>query len=258
MKNTHPISTLLVTTASFACLGLGSIASAQSITWGAATGITGDANLVTSGTYFDALLTNSGSSVVSGGPLSVDGIQFNTALTATDGLTVTDGVISFTVTSGSNNHYGFSSFSNPAASASFTALMNSGGSYQDGGAGAGTVTISDLTIGHIYSVQVFNWADDGDAGLTTFSGSNSVTLSNLNGAGGAGTNGEFATGTFTATGSTETFNWNGAGSGFTVLGPISVQDLGEASVPEPSTYALMVSGCLLLLVLGQRRRQSQV
>jgi hypothetical protein len=250
MKTNNLISTSLLTAVGFACLSLVSVASAQTIDWGAATGITGDADLVTSGTYLDAFLTNT-SQVA---PITVDGITFNPAL-GSSSTSGTDGIISFNVTSGTNNQYSFTTFSNPAASAAFTALMKAGGVFQTGGAGAGTVTISNLTLGNTYSVQVFNWADDSDAGLTTLSGSNSVTLSNLNGAGGVGTNGEFATGTFVATSLTETFGWEGAGSGFTVLGPISVEDLGVADVPEPSTCILMLAGVVLLIVIRRRRQQ---
>src|SRR5258707_4638321 len=100
--------------------------------------------------------------------------------------------------------------------------MNAGGVYQDGGSGTGTVTITGLTPGQSYAVQVVNYANDNDPGLTTLTGSNSVTLNNLPGSGGASTFGEFTTGTFTPSSSTETFTWSGAGSAFTVLGAIYV------------------------------------
>ena len=101
--------------------------------------------------------------------------------------------------------------------------MDEGGVFQLGGNGSGTVTISGLTLGATYLVQIFNYAPGtGDPGLTTMSGSPAVTLSIANGSGGANTYGEFATGIFTANASTETFDWNGAGSSYTVLGLISV------------------------------------
>lgn len=204
---------------------------AQGITWGAATGITGDNNLLTNGVYVDAFIPDTTSSVVTGGPLTADGVTFNVA-TSSSTSSGSDGIISFSVISGNNNSYNFTTFpTNSPSSPAFAAIMNAGGTYEDGGAGQGIVVVSTLTPGHVYSIEVFNYANDGDAGLTTLSGSNSVTLGNLPGAGGAGTYGEFATGTFTATSTNESFYWQGAGSGFTVLGAISVFDITSASAP---------------------------
>jgi lysophospholipase L1-like esterase len=192
---------------------------AQSIVWGVATVITGDANLLTNGVYFDAFIPLLPS------PLTADGVTFH-APTGTD----TDGKISYVVTSGSDQRY-----ANNAAftggSSQFNAIMNAGGTFENGGAGAGTVTISSLTPGHTYSVQIFDYAGDGDAGLTTFSGSTPVTLTTT---GSGATGGSFATGTFTATGATESFNWNGAGSSYTVLGAISVRDVSATATITPT------------------------
>jgi hypothetical protein len=96
-------------------------------------------------------------------------------------------------------------------------------------------------------VQIFNFAPDGDPGLTTFSGINPATLNNLPNAGGTNTYGEYATGSFTATGSDEMILWNGAGSGYTVVCSISVRDVTGIvetnAVPLSST---MASGSLQL------------
>jgi hypothetical protein len=203
----------------------------QTITWGPTTGITGDNNLLTNGIYVDAFIPNTSSSVVSAGALAADGITFNVA-TSSSASGGSDGIISFNVLSGNNNSYNFTTFPTTAPSSpAFAAIMNAGGTYQNGGAGQGIVIISSLTTGHAYSIEVFNYANDGDPGLTTLSGSNSVALSNLPGAGGAGTYGEFATGTFTATSTNESFYWQGAGSSYTVLGAISVLDITSASAP---------------------------
>ena len=199
----------------------------QTVNWGPAIGITGDNSLQTNGLYLDAYIPDT--TLTSG--LTADGIVFNdsTSSSSTGG---SDGVISFIVLSGQNLTYDFTTFpTNSPSSPAFAAIMNAGGTYENGGAGQGIVTISGLTNGHIYSVQVFNYANDGDPGLTTLSGITNVTLSNLPGAGGANTYGEFATGTFTASGTNESFYWNGAGSGFTVLGAISVRDISSASAP---------------------------
>jgi hypothetical protein len=199
----------------------------QGINWGPAIGITGDNSLETNGTYVDAYIPDT---LLSSG-LTADGVVFNSS-TSSSSSGGSDGVISFTVISGDNLTYDFTTFpTNSPSSPAFAAIMNAGGTYENGGAGQGIVTIAGLTNGHIYSVQIFNYANDGDAGLTTFSGTTNVTLGNLPGAGGANTYGEFATGTFTATSTNESFYWNGAGSGFTVMGAISVRDISSASAP---------------------------
>jgi len=194
---------------------------ASTIVWGPAMGITGDSNLVTNGIHLDALLSNTGA----GSSLTADGVTFN-KVTSNSSSGGSDGIISFAVTSGNNNTYAFDEFATaPPSSPAFAAIMDSGGTFENGGAGAGSVTISHLTAGHVYSVQVFNYANDNDQGLTTLSGATPVTIGNLPGLAGPNTYGEFATGTFTATGASETFKWNGAGSSYTVLGPISVVDI---------------------------------
>jgi hypothetical protein len=197
-----------------------SVAFAQNIAWTGPLGITGDANLSTNGTYLDALILNT----AAGGDLTADGVVFNVAGSEAGGV-YGDGIITYTG-NGLNNYSWSGSFPvGSSVSSGFAAVMDAGGIFHNGGDGSGTVTISGLKPGSGYLVQVFNYAPDGDAGLTTFSGSTPVTLSNLPGAGGANTYGEFATGTFVATGTNESFNWNGAGSGYTVVGSISVREL---------------------------------
>ena len=249
-----------------------SAAQAQTITWGSATANTGDAELIDGdndpgAVEFDAILPdlNSTSAITVGSALG--GLTFNpvTNTGGTAGANVptsnSDGKISFSVTNDSQGtgqlNFGFNSYPTSApSSADFAALMNSGGTYEDGGDGAGIVSISGLTIGDSYDVQIFDRADDGDAGATTYtSGSSSVTLTDGAGTGGNGV-GDFVTGSFTATSGTETFNWAGAGSQFTVLGAVSVTNV--TAVPEPSTFALMLGGCAGLVFLVFRRRQNRL
>lgn len=223
-------------------------AAAQNINWGSAQLITGDTNLLTNGTYFDALIPNHG-------PLTADGVTFNqdTHATSTGGG---DLLISYVVTSGNNNSYGYNTLFT-GGSSDFNAIMNAGGTYQFGGAGAGTVTINGLTSAHIYQVQVFNYAGDGDTGLTTFSGVTPVTLSTM--VGGVVTQGQFAMGTFTAISLSETFNWAGAGSAYTVLGAISVRDLGKNNsiiVPTVSPTNVVTLGTVAALAVNQQAGQT--
>jgi hypothetical protein len=199
----------------------------QTINWGPAIGIAGDSSLQTNGDYVDAYIPNT---TLSSG-LTVDGVFFNSS-TSSSSTGGSDGIISFTVISGNNLTYDFTTFpTNSPSSPAFAAVMDAGGTYEDQGNGSGIVVLTGLTTGHLYSVQVFNYANDGDTGLTTLSGTTNVTLGNLPGYAGAGTYGEFSTGTFTATATNESFYWNGAGSTFTVLGAISVRDISSASAP---------------------------
>jgi lysophospholipase L1-like esterase len=208
--------------------------SAQSISWGPATGITGDANLYSLGTYFDALIPNSSISSVA----EVDGINFNPA-TSSGTNTVGDSRISCSG-SGLQSFAWANSFPVGAtASAAFASLMDDGGIFQNGGTGTGTINISGLSPGHSFLVQVFNYAPDGDPGLTTMAGAPPVTLSNLPGAAGVNTYGEYASGTFTASSTSESFDWNGAGSSYTVIGSISVRDVSAVAVIEPTNVAYL-------------------
>ena len=217
-----------------------SIAQSQSISWGPATGITGDANLYTFGSYFDALMPNSSVNSV----VAADGINFNPAISAGSN-TFGDGKISYSG-SGLQNFAWVNSFPvSSVASSAFASLMDDGGIYQTGGTGTGTITLSGLSPGHSYLAQVFSYAPDGDPGLTTLSGTTPVTLSNLPGAAGVNTYGEFANGTFTASSTSENFDWNGAGSSYTVIGSISVRDVSAVAVIEPTNVAYLGDSVVL-------------
>ena len=256
MKSWTPVRSLRFLSGFLFTLGLGLSAKAQDVLWDSAYPITGDSNLITSGTEFDALLTNSGSQTTS--PISVDNLTFNLATpTSSTATSATDGLISWNITSGDSQRYEFTDFSAPGASPAFDALMDSGGVYSDGGSATGIVTLSGLTTGNLYSIQVFQWADDNDPGLITLSGKLSTTL---NDGGSTSSLGQFALGSFVATGPTETFGWSGDGSSYTPLGPISVQDFGYVGpydTPEPSSFSLVCCGLSLLFISRWFRRRSR-
>ena len=142
------------------------LAATSSIAWVGPTGITGDANLSTNGTYVDAIIPNTGAT-----NLTVDGVAFHAAANLRFNA-YGDGVITFSGTN-LNNYASPGDFPvGGGASSAFATLMDEGGVFQYGGGGSGTVTISGLTVGDTYQVQVFNYAPGtGDAGLTTMSGS---------------------------------------------------------------------------------------
>jgi len=251
MKSWNPVRSLRFLSGCFVILSFGVSAQAQNLLWNPAAPIIGDSNLITSGTEFDALLTNPSANA----PISVDGLKFNFA-TPTSGMpsSASDGLISWQITSGDVKSYSWNNYFKLDSSLAFDALIDSGGVYSDGGSATGVVTLSGLTKGDLYSVQVFEWAADGDLGQITLSGQISTTL---NDGGSASSSGEYALGAFVATGPVETFDWSGDGSSYTPLGPISVQDFGyrgPTDVPEPSTYALMFCGMTLLFFWHWFRR----
>jgi hypothetical protein len=222
-----------------------SAASAQNINWSTAAGITGDANLSTAGVYFDSLIPE-----YTGTALTADGVLFNNDSSATTSGGG-DGTISYAWTTTDNSPYDYTSFN--LGSSDFNAVMNAGGAYENG-LQSGSVTISGLTAGNTYSVQDFEYAANAN-GITTFSGATPTTINSAN-VGGAGTLGEYVSGTFTATGGTETFDFSGVSpASYTVLGSISVFNI--TSVPEPSSGSLTVAGCVVALGLARLRRRQE-
>ena len=77
------------------------------IAWVGPTGITGDANLYTNGTYVDALIPTAGTTYgQSASPMTVDGVTFNVAASrGGDGNTYGDSVISYD--GGGDTLYGY-------------------------------------------------------------------------------------------------------------------------------------------------------
>jgi hypothetical protein len=222
-------------------------APAQDINWGSPQALTGDANLLTTGVYFDAFIPE-----YTGTALSVGGINFNddTAITTSGG---SDGIISYdwdTVGNNGNLRYSFpGTFS--LGSTEFNAVMEAGGAYVDG-VGSGSVTIGGLTAGDTYSVQEFEY-DNANGGATILGGSTPATITG----GSVSGQGEFVTGTFTATGPTETSSLTGdTGTAFTVLGSLSVRDV--TAVPEPSTAGVFAGGLVLVMGLIYLRRREMV
>jgi hypothetical protein len=241
---------------------------AQNVTFGAAQTITGDANLIDAADTadainVDAILPNgnlNNGSPSPGSSLTLDGVIFNAAtFTSTS---TSDGKITLTANSGGFSQYGNNNGGYPvsgSASANFAAVMSAGGVF---GSGPGVITISAsaLVTGDSYALQIFNFSNDGVDESTLFtSGSSSVTLFDNNGVGAnpASYLGQFTTGFFTATGANETIDFANASGAYTpVVGAINLANI--TAVPEPSTYALMLGGMLLLVLQLRHRRQPSV
>ena len=230
-------------------LALAATGHAASITWGAATPISGDADVLDTGTVVGAF--NPGPAGVPS--TTVNGVTFAPFEVPTDNAVASTTVGDFTFTYSKRN--ADSSFG--SSSAPFSALPDP--SYQTllqsatgdvMGTGM-TLTMNGLTPGQDY---VFQWWSN-DSGLnhvpahsTTATSGTAVTLSD-NTAGSAGGLGEYAIGTFTADGPSEAVTFTGVGIAVPLVNAFQLQ---EAAIPEPSTWTMLAAGGALFL--ARRRR----
>jgi hypothetical protein len=210
---------------------------AQIITWTGPSAISGDTDIVTLGTYIDAVKT---AGTAAGDYTTGNGVVFHTH--ATSGA-FSDGTIAVSGDGpNTNSGIGTASTTDAAYNAALTGILY----FYTGDSNnppVGTATFSGLTLGHNYRIQVWNTSGASGWGNTTYTGStpsDSISFAN-----------DFAIGTFTATGSTASFSISGNG-GFPMISAISLYSV--PLVPEPSTYVLIGLG-LLALVGFRRLRQ---
>ena len=219
------------------------VAQAQ-ITWGPLYGISGDSDISLDGTYVDAAgaFLNSGVTVDD----SNTDVVFN-GITGSNG-SYTDGVdISFSSIEGigGDQPYGHSADLPPDYYDALTGVTYVG----DGGTPVtGTVTLSNLNSGDKYEVEVWQALPEGDDGNSdttlTSVGGNSVTTTGY----------DYVVGTFDPTSDSQSFTFTAGASGVGEINAIELRDLGPATVPEPSTYALMAAGLIGLLFVSRRGR----
>jgi hypothetical protein len=213
-----------------------------SIAWGTPSIMSTDTDVVTNGTAFDAVTFYSTAT-------AVNGVTFNPLSTSVSGgVEDASGDIAIT---------GYTGFPLPPGG-SYTAFAGGSTNYNNvvstlvfsqGGVGTGpTITLSNLTSGHTYQVEV--WAFDGklsDNGLVTTQLSGATAPNGLiNGAYSATAPavGQFVKGTFTATSSSKTFQALQTQS-FSVINDIAVRDVtsaGSAPVITSSTSASGTAG----------------
>ncbi len=208
-------------------------ANAAPITWSAAQGISGDSDVVTTGSLVGAF--NVGIAGV--GSTTVNGVPF--AAFALSGTSATSGNFTFsspTPMNGNNNvGSGSPPFSNLSAPYQ-TLLSSAAGSVNTL---PFTLTMSGLKLGDTYEFEWWFNTSNGFVGPTTATAGNSVTLDS-NPSGQVGGLGQFATGIFTADATSEVITFSSTLQG--ALNGFELRDVSAAAVPEPSSLTLLGLG----------------
>lgn len=202
------------------------------IPWSSPTSLTGDSDISTLGTYFDAVNTSQSGYTTT----AANGVTFN-ALSFSGG-TATDGYLTVSLDGGTYAGDGFA-----GGSADYQTIVDTGSD-----ANVGSVTIGSalhpLAIGTTYQVQVWSVWTHGPYQATVV-GSPDAVFPYAAAA--------YSLGSFTATATTETFGWTG-GNGPGAYGFLN--DISVRAVPEPSTSALLAGAALLLGAATWMRRRT--
>jgi hypothetical protein len=220
---------------SFLLLLTAGLLHAQFITWTGPNTITGDSDIVTTGTYIDAVKTGQGGPVA--GYTTANGVVFHThtGVGAFDDGTI---ALSGDQPNGTNTGIGTASTPDSAYNAVLTGILY----FYTGTATppVGTATFEGLTSGDSYRIQVWN-SEGANSGYpaTSYTGSTPAdTIAFAN---------NYAIGTFTATATTASFSITDGGS-FPMISAISLYE-----VPEPSTYAMLFGGLGMLVLISRFR-----
>lgn len=236
-------SSLLVI-GSLAVLGASPAASAAGIiTWGAASYIHADSDVVTTGTLVQANVMG----LVGMAATTVNGVTFAPfEMGGSKSVTVGNVTLSSTVGAlSAHNLYDFGSSDFTALSAPYQAMLISAG-YADNASETLTISMSGLSVGADYLVQF--WVNDSRAlnnrSETLNDGNGNTVVLNYGNSANTPTVGQFVVGRFTATFATEAFTFTGAESS-------QVNAFQLRSIPEPCAAAL---GGLAFLTLLRRRR----
>ena len=229
--------------------------SAATVTWTAATTISGDSDVSLTGTLNRAF--NFGAS---GSPAladtTVNGVTFTAAaynLSISQFPTMTNTVQDVGALSGASNNYGVSGTAYNSLTSQYQALLTSGiFAFTDAPL---TLTLNGLTSGQLYQVQI--WTNDsalntGALRNTVLTGASNVSLQQ-NVQDEDGGVGQYAIGTFTADSSSQNIFMTGTGSSARTL----INGFQLRAVPEPGVMPAAGLMGLWLATVARRRRHAQ-
>ena len=231
-------------------------AEAALFSWGAATNISGNSDVLTTGSLVGAF------NVGDGGVASttVNGVAFSPfAVNSTGGPVSNVTVGNFNLSTpdlfqSDNSLYGSGSTPFSLLSASYKTLLSSATIVSNLVIDPATfdLTMSSLTVGHQYKFQWFASASGPGALLHAASAGSAVTLNDnvTNTEGGLG---QYAIGAFTADAASQviTFSSVGVGNQFALVNGFQLRDLG--AVPEPTGF---VTAFLCVGVAALRRKRA--
>ena len=214
----------------FSAVLMAASAGASTITWGPATDTTGPSDVSLAGFLVTAV-------DMAGVGATVNGVAFQNGFSgpphAFSGLV--------------NRNFAFADGAD-LGDPDFTELLRTAGWS---GRGPGDITLTGLTPGFTYDLQIFFMDQRGccnDRHVTLTSGLNQVTLAADPGNGLGAPFGQFTIGTFVADAATQGLAISGE-----VVTQVNAWQLREIAIPEPGSLLLVGSGVTLL---AQRRRRT--
>ncbi len=228
-----------------ALAALTSGASAASIIWGTATNVAADTDIATDGTSVAALNFGSSTDEI------INGVTFKgyTLVTGSGSTTTYDVTNPAAGTWGNNFFTGYLKPSALSAGSAYATALSTG-SYFNGQGNTGTETLSGLTVGQEYEIQV--WYNDerstnGTDTMTFGSGTSNPTVVLTSNP--SLVTSQFAIGTFTADNIQQTLTFKeGTSKSGATINMFQIR-----AVPEPSAIISLVGG--LGMLLGVRRRR---
>ena len=197
------------------------VMNAATIQWNSPQNITGDTDVLTTGTLVQA-------SNISGSDTTINGVTFTEFMTASGGGSAASGI--FTHDGSFGNYSGYLSAGAPFTTA-YQALLSTGNFGSNNS--VMTLTLGSLKVGSTYQFQV--WINDsrgiyGQQGTTVSSGSSVHMVGNITGA--AGGFGQYVVGTFVADATTQKIDFQGDPGVGTLQNACMLRDISNLAPPQ--------------------------